>query len=145
MNLTLQRNVFTDKSTIGMMAIEGVFECYICEDRVREVPGAPVAEWKVPHETAIPQGRYRIERTMSARFGKIMPLLLKVPGYEGIRIHPGNKPEDTEGCLLPGQTKGHDVVGNSREAFHALDAKIAYALENGEEVWIEVVGLPPSA
>lgn len=142
MNLILERKTFTDQSTIGDLSVDGEFECYILEDVVREVPGQPVESWKVKGKTAIPQGRYEIQRTMSGRFGKVLPILLKVPGYEGIRIHPGNKADDTEGCLLPGHAPGKDFLGASRTAFLALDAKIAYALENGEQVWIEVKGLP---
>ena len=139
--LRLTRTIFTDKSTIGMLSVDGVFECYILEDMVREIPGQPVDSWKVHGKTAIPQGRYRIERTMSGRFGKVLPLLIKVPGYEGVRIHPGNKPEDTEGCLLPGLHKGHDVVTESRDAFKLLDELIEESLEIGQ-VWIEIEGVP---
>lgn len=139
--LHLKRTIFTDKSTIGMLSVEGVFECYVLEDTVREVEGQPVDSWKVKGQTAIPQGRYRIERTMSGRFGKVLPLLYKVPGYEGVRIHPGNKPEDTEGCLLPGLHKAQDMVTESRAAFQLLDELIENQLEIGE-VWITIEGLP---
>lgn len=142
MEILVDRKIFTDKSTISEVSVDGVFECYFLEDVVREKPGVPVSEWKVPHETAIPQGRYRIERTMSARFGKVLPILIGVPGYSGVRIHPGNTEKDTEGCLLPGETKGEDVVRDSRLAFAALDQQIRDALENGEDVWIEIVGVP---
>ena len=43
-----------------------------------------------------------------------LPLLLHVPAFEGIRIHNGNFPHDTEGCLLVGATKQEDMVGQSK-------------------------------
>jgi hypothetical protein len=140
LELNLKRTVFTDQSTIGMLSVEGVFECYILEDMVREVEGQPVESWKVHGKTAIPVGRYQIERTMSGKFGRVLPLLRKVPGYTGIRIHSGNHAGDTEGCLLPGLHKGHDAVTDSRAAFALLDEMIENALEIGE-VWITVEGL----
>ena len=54
-----------------------------------------------------------------------MPLLLDVPGFEGIRIHPGNFPRDTEGCLLPGRERLPDAVQGSRLAYVDLLAKLA--------------------
>jgi len=141
LELHLKRTVFTDRSTIGMLSVEGVFECYILEDMVREVEGQPVETWKIPGKTAIPVGRYKIERTMSGKFGRVLPLLRKVPGFDGIRIHPGNYAGDTEGCLLPGLHKGADRVTESRAAFALLDEMIENALEIGE-VWIEIDGVP---
>ena len=129
----------TDKSTISQLTVDGVNECFVCEDKTR-LPNEP----KVFGETAIPIGTYGIIVTKSDRFSKMeghdiyLPLLLNVPGYEGVRIHPGNKPEDTEGCLLPGTTKGVDSVGNSRTAWIQLNDKINAALKKGEGVTIEI-------
>ncbi len=43
MNLLLLRNVFTDKSTIGDLLVDGNFFCYTLEDVVRKpdekIPG----------------------------------------------------------------------------------------------------------
>jgi hypothetical protein len=142
LEIHVQGTVFTDNSTISMVSIEGVFQCYLLEDTIREVPGQPVETWKIFGKTAIPRGRYQVVRTMSARFGRVLPLLLKVPGYVGARIHPGNTPKDTEGCLLPGFHKGEDVVTESRAAFELLDKKIEEALAAGEEVWITLEGVP---
>jgi len=137
MKLTLTRKEFTSKATLGQLDINGTPECWICEDVVRE--GA-----KIHGQTAIPYGKYKIVVTLSNRFSKLagkdvyLPQLLNVPGFEGIRIHSGNKPEDTEGCLLPGTVKGIDSVGNSRTAFINLNDKINAALKAGEDVWITI-------
>lgn len=145
MDIELKRTVFTDQSTIGMLSIDGDFACYVLEDVVREIPGQAVSTWKVRAQTAIPQGRYRVERNFSPRFGKLLPILVGVPGFDGIRIHPGNVAGDTEGCLLPGLHKAQDKVTDSKVAFMQIDAKIKEALDAGETVWIDVKGLPNGA
>ena len=91
-----------------------------------------IAAIKVPGKTAIPEGTYNVDITFSERFQRNMPLVENVPGYAGIRIHPGNYPVDTEGCLLPGTTHDSaDFVGNSRIAFEALYPKLQAALKVG--------------
>lgn len=123
-----------DGATMGSLYINGVWECWCLEDVLREVPGRPVAEWKVPGQTAIPAGRYRITVTHSPRFGRPMPLLHDVPGFSGVRIHAGNTATDTEGCILPGRSRGRASVYESRMAYEALLAKIRIA----GEAWIDI-------
>jgi hypothetical protein len=124
MKIEVIRQEFTDVSTIGSLLINGEFFCYTLEDKVREVPGEPVEKWKKPEITAIPRGTYRLVINMSPRFKKPLPLLLGVPGFTGVRIHSGNVAEHTEGCILVGNTKSKNFVGESRKAFDALFAKI---------------------
>ena len=50
----------------------------------------------------IPAGTYEVRITYSPKFGKNLPLLIGVPGRDGIRIHTGNKPEHSLGCILVG-------------------------------------------
>ena len=102
MLLRLVREPSRDESTHGVLFVDGRFECFTLEDVVREVEGQPVTAWKVPRRTAIPAGRYRIDLTMSQRFGRILTILVDVPGFAGVRIHPGNTAVDTAGCILPG-------------------------------------------
>lgn len=136
MEATITRKWFTERSTIGTLR-SGLFSCYALEDRVREVPGRPVAEWKVKGATAIPVGRYQVVITPSARFGKRLPILLKVPGFEGIRIHSGNTEADTEGCLLLGTSWGPDRVNNSRVALEAFQAHLEQVLLS-EHYWLTI-------
>lgn len=112
--LELRRKEFTDNSTIGELFFNGKFFMYVIEDVVRE-PGV-----KVYGQTAIPYGRYKIIINMSNRFKVKMPLLLNVPGFEGVRIHSGNTSADTEGCLIVGYRKDKNFVGNSRKAYQDL-------------------------
>lgn len=139
MKLLLERLQFDPDVTIGSLSIDGDFEAWICEDAVREVPGRPVSEWKVPGKTAIPFGIYSIDITLSARFKCDLPLLLAVPGFSGVRIHPGNTAADTEGCLLPGAMRLAKSVGQSRAAFAALFSKLRVAHSKREPITIEVV------
>ena len=121
MNLLLVRKWFSEVSTGGELFVDGIFECFTLEDRVRKGP-------KVPGSTAIPEGTYDVIITPSARFKRDMPLVCAVPGFSGVRIHPGNTSEDTEGCILVGQTRGEDCIGGSRLAYGLLFAKMKTAL-----------------
>ena len=132
MLMILQRQPSAEGATIGELSIDGQHECWTCEDVVRP-PGV-----KVPGQTAIPGGRYRVTVTFSNRFQRLLPLVNDVPGFTGIRIHPGNTAADTEGCILPGVVKGTNNVGQSRMAFEPLFAKITAATQDGGECWIEV-------
>lgn len=125
--------------TIGELKIGQLHVCWILEDPVREIPGEPVETWKIKGQTAIPLGTYKIERTYSPRFGHTMPQLMDVPGFEGIRIHPGNTTGDTEGCLLPGLERRKDSVGSSQLAYREILKWLDTIEQNGSEAWIEIV------
>jgi len=126
--------------TIGELLIGGAHICWVCEDRVREVEGQPVESWKIKGSTAIPVGTYRIERTWSNRFQATMPQLLEVPGFEGIRIHPGNTAADTEGCLLPGLDRLAGRVGSSQLAFREVLKWLDVIALQDAEAWITISG-----
>jgi hypothetical protein len=131
MNLLLIRKFFTPKSTIGHLFIDGQYESFTLEDAVHEGP-------KVPGQTAIPEGTYRVIIDFSLRFNRLMPHILAVPRFDGIRIHPGNTDADTEGCILVGRIKGCDAIYESRNAFNMLFAKIQTALKADLPVTIEI-------
>lgn len=119
MKLVLKRLHKTNNSTIGELTLDGIFQCYTLEDIEREV--------KVKSETAIPKGTYKIIINQSNRFKRLLPLLINVPGFEGVRIHSGNSNYDTEGCILVGETRGKDFIGKSRKAFDKLFEKMKKA------------------
>lgn len=109
------------------------------EDAVREGP-------KIPGETAIPVGRYRLVISQSVRFGRRMPEVLDVPGFTGIRIHAGNTDGNTEGCILVGTTViGDDFIAESAVAFGKFFARLELLLGLGINVWFEITGAPPAA
>lgn len=130
MKLELIREPSANGCTIGSLAINGAFECFTLEDVVRDK--------KIRGETAIPAGTYEVRITFSQRFQRDLPLLIGVPDFEGVRIHPGNTAADTEGCILPGQVRTANTVGASRLAFYALFAKIKDAADRHEGIWITI-------
>jgi len=115
MELTVQRLAPTPNSTPGMMDIDGIFFCYTLEPRSDTTHGKPYC---------IPAGTYPVTLEMSPKFGFVTPHVNDVPGFTEIEIHIGNFPKDTEGCCLVGFSRAEDFVGDSREAFAALMAKL---------------------
>ncbi|NNV54533.1 DUF5675 family protein [Limnovirga soli] len=142
MELLLDRDVRTTDSTTGKLYINGKFECFILEDQDRELSQSnsieQIVKSKVAGKTAIPAGRYKVIINQSARFKTLLPLLLNVPGFSGIRIHPGNTPADTEGCLLPGISRQSNKVIGSRIAFSKLFSKMQNANLQNEEIFITI-------
>lgn len=142
MNLTLKRKTYTNKSTIGDLSINGVFFCNTLEDvsRDKNKDGDlnDVGETKVYAKTAIPSGKYEVVITFSNRFKKYMPLLIDVRGFAGIRIHKGNKPEDTEGCILLGQNPSIDWISNSSVTVEKF-MKLLKSVERKEKIFITII------
>lgn len=127
-------------ATIGTLAVDGVPLCFTLEDTVREVPGQPTAQWKLPGKTAVPRGTYKVALDWSPHFGCVMPHVLDVPGFDGIRIHVGNTPPDTDGCILVGFVDGTATgsIGRSRDAFNTLMPKLMAATKAGEAIGITI-------
>jgi len=139
LQLKVVRTIFTDKSTIGTLFVSGApigtnrvaseqQFCYTLEPPKRE-----------EKPRCIPVGLYDVTIRMSAKHKRLMPHVEHVPGFEGIEIHTGNYPKDTEGCLLVAETHAPDVsdfIGNSANAFQRLFILIAAAIDKGEQVYI---------
>lgn len=140
MNIVLQRRPSVGGATIGELTVDGVRICFSLEDEIREVDGQPVSEWKIKGQTAIPAGRYRITLENSPRFGPDTLTVHDVPGFVGVRMHAGNKHEDTEGCPLLGFQVAYSTIvgGTSKPAVEAVKAMVRGAMMDGEEVWMEV-------
>jgi hypothetical protein len=121
--LQLVRHALHRNWTLGTLLIDYVPYCFTLEDADRLAVGLQ----KVRGTTAIPVGDYRVLVTHSPRFGKDLPLVDDVPGFDGVRIHSGNTAADTEGCILVGTKLGMGRVINSRLAFEPL---IPWLLDN---------------
>ena len=108
MKITVKRTFKGPEYTIGKLYIDGAYFCDTLEDTVRKV--------KIAGKTAIPAGTYKVKKTMSPRFKKILPEILNVPNFSGVRIHSGNTAADTDGCLLLGLNKAKGQVLFSKNA-----------------------------
>ena len=128
--LLLQREPSDDQKTFGTLYIDDEYECETLEDVVRDA--------KIKGETAIPAGRYRITLENSPKFGPGTITVNDVPGFSGVRIHAGNTHKDTHGCPLVGQDRDDAGLVRSRPALAALKPKIAAALQDDGEVWLEI-------
>lgn len=139
MRLRLIREPTVDGTTLGVLFVDGRFAAFSLEDAIREVAGVPVAAWKVPKATAIPAGTYRVRLTMSNRFQRILPEVLDVPGFTGVRIHAGNTAADTEGCVLLGVRRSGVALVESRPAVGALVDQMVAA---SGATWITIENPP---
>ena len=135
MHIRVMREPSINDTTLGSLFIDDHWQCHTLEDVIR-----PAGE-KVRNKTAIPPGRYKLILSMSNRFKKIMPEVLNVPLFTGIRIHSGNTAKDTAGCLLVGQTRSVETrsIGRSRVAYKALMLKLTAAVKASETIYITFV------
>lgn len=129
--------------TIGQLYIDGVYLCDTLEDTDRGLRAtdslAHILDVKVPGKTAIPLGKYKVIISMSPKFGKMLPEVLNVPGFTGIRIHSGSYAKDTEGCLLLGKNRAVGCVLDSRYWVDKFIDRMRLAINSGEGVTIEYV------
>lgn len=143
MLLTLERHPPGVTCTIGELCIDTVPFCHALEDLPQET--------KIDGETRIPAGTYRVVLTESerARRGALwcpgapkkdyrLPLLLSVPGFEGIRIHAGNTDKNTQGCILVGTWHGGEFLTSSRSALESLIDMLEIADISRRPIHIEI-------
>ena len=93
------------ESTLSQLYINGIFQCYLLEDKIREV--------KIASETAIPKGIFSLKlNTYGAKnvdykkaFGKLHEGMIEItglPNFSFVYIHTGNTIKDSAGCPLCG-------------------------------------------
>ena len=134
MKLTVIRDTTNSECTLGKLYIDNQYFCETLEDPDR---GLEKGGKKIKGQTAIPVGTYKVQINMSPRFNKLMPQIMNVPQFEGIRIHPGNTAKDTEGCLLVGYVRSGNKILTSRDAYETLFNKLSKATRNKEEITVE--------
>lgn len=141
MFLKLYRTESGPIAVTGKLFVDNVAFCDTLEPAIAPRYGAP---------GCIAPGFYPVRLTMSPRFGEILPLIDRVIGRSGIRIHPGNTAVDTVGCILVGTREGGEAerrmggeenprLLSSKNAFMHLRARMMRAIKDNEEIWIEIV------
>jgi hypothetical protein len=142
MKLTLHRRFLGTKYTIGSLYVEDKYFCDTLEDvdrgLTRSTPLELIREKKIPHETAVPTGEYKVIVNLSPAKKRMLPRLSDVPGFSGILIHRGNTKRDTSGCILVGENSVKGKVINSTKYEKRLVEILTQAQERGEEIRIEI-------
>ena len=129
MHITVQRQALKDDRTLGELLVDGHHFAWTLEDAVRDR--------KIPNDTAISTGVFEVVVNWSRRFGKPLPMLLNVPNFTGVRIHGGNGPEHTEGCILIGEEHDEERVWKCSQVVSFITFQIRNACSAGK-VFIEV-------
>ena len=151
MRIKVIREILTPTETLGSLFINEKFFCYTLEDVDRHLNNDQSEEYikahKVKDQTAIPSGNYRVILSMSNRFKRIMPEVLNVKGFQGIRLHGGNTHKDSSGCILvakqrnvnkPSSWQGiKNWVFGSQEK--QLIAEMQKALSKGDKIDLSIV------
>lgn len=128
--------------TIGIVSIDGVRFSNSLEDTDRGLNNTMTPNEikckKIYGQTAIPTGQYEVIFNYSVKYKKEMPLILNVPGFEGIRIHSGNTAQDSCGCILIGDNTAKGCLTNSRVKTQLLYDKMRFAISKGEKIYINI-------
>lgn len=131
MEIVVWRKYRKQGYTIGRMYIDGKFFCNTLEDTDRGLAQymsvSEIMSAKLYGETAIPVGDYKISRTYSPRFRRLVPQVMNVKGFAGVRIHAGNTAADTEGCLILGDNTQPGKVLNSRKRVTEFETRLQVA------------------
>ena len=146
MHVEVLRLSTQSKTTIGAFYMNGQFQCYTIEDTRNFI--------KIPGDTRIPSGIYvvklRTEGSIHPRYKTRFPdmhagmlWVVGVPGFQWIYIHIGNDEDDTEGCILVGDTPNNNVISSghvsqSKSAYKRIYPVIADAIQSGEPVTISI-------
>ena len=133
-----RKHIYEDRTIGGFYDEEGKFRWYTMEDKDRKLEEGGV---KIPGQTAIPRGRYKLELGWSPKRRGLVPFLRGVPQFTDIQVHVANTPDDVEGCV--GVGKGIDdpvhiitmSVAACIEFYLWLLAKV---IETKNDVWVTV-------
>ena len=138
MKLLLKRIAKRKLYTIGKLYIDGVYFCDTIEDTDRgltqNTPLEQIKKIKIPCETAIPSGTYKItlnvvsprfkDKVWAKPYGGKIPRLLNVPGFDGVLLHPGSDQDSSAGCVIVGRNKIVGKVVESQATFKNLMSKL---------------------
>lgn len=151
MKIKVIREILTPTETLGSLFINNKFFCYTLEDTDRQLRQTHSADFikahKLQAQTAIPSGEYSVVLSMSNRFKRLLPEVLNVTGFAGIRIHGGNTHLDSEGCILVAKQRNVNkksswsgivnwILGSQEKQ---LVVEMQKALAKGEKIELSIV------
>lgn len=143
MEIIVIRKYFKDDYTIGKLYLNGKYFCDTLEPKDRGLnqymSKEEIAKIKVKGKTAIPFGTYEVILTQSAKFGRLLPEILNVKGFLGVRFHSLNYPHETEACIGVGENKKKGMIINSRIWETYLIAELKKAKAQNDSVKLIVI------
>lgn len=153
MNITVYRKWKKATYTIGKLLVNGNAFCESLEDKDRglsdNMTEAAIKLKKVYAETAIPTGTYEVKLTFSSKFSSrrwgrkykgLVPQIMNVKGFSGVRIHPANTALELEGCIAIGKNQEVGKVLQSTIYYYKLmDTYIVPASNRGEKIYITII------
>ena len=142
MELKLERKYRSNNYCIDKLYINGKYFSDALEDPDRGLTDTmsleEIKKIKIKDNTCIPYGTYNVTITYSPRFKRNLPLINNVKGFEGIRVHNGNTPQDSSGCVLLGFNKIKGQVINSKDTVNKFIDIVQKVLNKGEKVTITI-------
>lgn len=152
MKLKVDRAWKKDGYTIGRFFVNGVRFHETLEDQDRGLNSSMTEEQikaiKVYGQTAIPTGTYKVilsvspkykDRDWAKEFDGMVPEVVGVPGYKGIRMHPANWASEIDGCVAMGENKVRGGLVNSKKTYLEFMRKhFMPAWKAGEEITITI-------
>jgi len=129
MDFFLNRYFYSSTCTIGVLTNNISFSAFSLE------PPHPSFSSSSPF--CISSGLYQFISNFSPKLQYFCPLLLRVPGRSGIRIHVGNFPKDTSGCILIGFGASQNSISHSKKAFSSF-IDLLSSLSSEEQNFIEI-------
>lgn len=119
MEVRVSRFMFDKDFTMSRVYVDGDFFCFGLEPYdasiTTDTPIDTILELKKNKgKIAIPIGTYNLTYNWSNKYKKKLPLILDTPGFRGVRMHSGNRVEDTLACLLCGKFYKNGWLSDSR-------------------------------
>lgn len=152
MKLTIKRTITRNNYTLGELYIDGQFFCSTLEDKDRgltqNMSVEQIKSLKIPGETAIPKGTYKVTLdVVSPKFSKYpfymkvcegkLPRLIDVKGYEGVLIHVADgikRDALLQGCIGIGNLSSEEYLINGKQVFTEFYNRI-----KGNDVELEIL------
>lgn len=152
MKLTIERRYKKSEYTIGWLWVDGELLSNTLEDTDRgllqQIPTGKLNQMKVYGATAIPRGTYKVELSYSFKFNSrpwgrkyngLVPHIMGVKSFEGVRIHPANKASQIEGCVAVGDnTKVGCLTNSTKRYYELMDKYLVPATKRKEEIWLTI-------